>query len=543
MAQRPIHTPMKRLLISILPLAIIISIPIALRKPAEAIDKEADQLVIITPNNEAIRYETEQAFRKLYHEKTGRNVSIDWRDVGGTGDIVRYVDGAYTANFRQYWTNELGREWSDDVSLAFKNPRISPKDNEARRAFLESNVGIGIDLFFGGGQYDLNKQANIGTLVPCGVQRRHPEWFNGERPPLVQSLGGEIWYDKDDRYYGTCFSSFGICINLDRMKRLGFDIRHPDSLATSWRLLGDPRLIGQVGLADPTKSGSINKCFEMLVQKTMQETWQSHKEELADGKITEKELLDKAWRNAMTLIKQCGGNARYLTFSAGRVPVDCASGQIAAGLCIDFYGRSQAEWAEKHVGRPVMLYNTPVFASSVSTDPIGMFRGAPNKVRAQMFIDFLLSKEGQQLWNNKVGTPNGPVKYTLHRMPVRRDLYADEYKKYMTAPDADMFTLAENFTYAGKWTAPYFTLLRVLIKVMVIDCQDELQDAWKAIVDAGGPEACQTAMAEFEKLPFQHSEASEISRQLAKPENQTVLMRQWGDFFRKTYANAKKAAK
>ena len=190
-----------------------------------------------------------------------------------------------------------------------------------------------------------------------------------------------------------------------------------------------------------------------------------------------------------------------------------------------------------------MLYHTPVFASSVSTDPIGMFRGAPNKIRAQMFIDFLLSKEGQQLWNNKVGTPNGPVKYTLHRMPVRRDLYADKYKPLMTAPDADMFALAENFTYEGKWTAPYFTLLRVLIKVMVIDCQDELRDAWKAIVDAGGPDACPAAMAEFEKLPFRHSEASEISKLLSKPENQTVLMRQWGDFFRKTYANARKAAK
>ena len=533
---------MKKIFLYLLPLAFIILLPIALRKPAEAIDTSADQLVIITPNNEAIRHESEQAFRKYYHERTGRNVSIDWRDVGGTGDIVRYVDSAFTANFRQHWTEELGKAWSDEVSIAFKNPALSPKDNEARKAFLESNVGIGIDIFFGGGQYDFNKQARIGTLVPCGLRERHPELFSGPRPILESAMGGEIWFDKNDRYYATCFSCFGICFNLDRMKALGFDISHPETIATSWTLLADTRLFGEVGMADPTKSGSVNKCFEMLVQQQMQETYKRLSPRIKEGSLTEKQALDQAWQDAMTLIKMCGGNARYLTFSAGRVPVDCADGQVAAGMCIDFYGRSQAEWAEKHVGRKVLVYHTPDYASSVSADTIGMFRGAPNKERAQMFIDFLLSKEGQQIWNNKIGTPNGPVKYTLHRMPVRRDLYDEKYKQYMTAPDADMFRQAENFTYKGSWTGPYFSLLRVLVKVMLIDCQQELKEAWKAIIQAGGPEKCPEAMAHFARIPFTHTEAADIARQLARPENQTVLMRQWGDFFRQSYADTVRAA-
>ena len=54
---------MKKTFLYLLPLAFIILLPIALRKPAEAIDTSADQLVIITPNNEAIRYESEQAVR------------------------------------------------------------------------------------------------------------------------------------------------------------------------------------------------------------------------------------------------------------------------------------------------------------------------------------------------------------------------------------------------------------------------------------------------------------------------------------------------
>ena len=50
----------------------------------------------------------------------------------------------------------------------------------ARQAFLQGNIGIGIDLFFGGGQYDFNKQAKAGTLVPCGVRERHRNGSRGK---------------------------------------------------------------------------------------------------------------------------------------------------------------------------------------------------------------------------------------------------------------------------------------------------------------------------------------------------------------------------
>ena len=42
---------LKRLVISLLPIAIIIAFPLILRKPAESIDLSADQLVIVTPHN------------------------------------------------------------------------------------------------------------------------------------------------------------------------------------------------------------------------------------------------------------------------------------------------------------------------------------------------------------------------------------------------------------------------------------------------------------------------------------------------------------
>ncbi|MGI5924454.1 MAG: ABC transporter substrate-binding protein [Lentisphaeria bacterium] len=534
----------KRSLLAIVPIFLIIALPLCLRKPAEQIDLSADQLVIVSPHNEAIRFEFEQGFRRYYQEQTGRKVSIDWRATGGTSEIVRYVNSAFTASFRHYWINELGKSWSDEVEQAYGNRRLRPEDAgyEAREAFLASNVGIGIDLFFGGGQYDLHKQAQIGTLVPCGLRERQPELFAGAEPLLPWGMGGEVWADKNDCYYGVCFSSFGICQNLDRLRALGYDVQGDVGPLRTWRDLADTRLLGHIGLADPSKSGSINKCFEMLVQREMQDRMAALAGELASGAISQPQALDLAWQDAMTLIKEIGGNAAYLTFSASQVPMDTARGQIAAGMCIDFYGRGQAEWEERHVGRKTMVYHTPDAGSSVSADPIGLFRGAPNAERAKMFIDYVMSVDGQRLWNYLPGTPGGPQKYSLQRLPARRDMYGAEHRQYMSAPKAAPYELAGAFTYQGAWTGPLFDILRTTIRVMVIDCQDELRAAWRAIVAAGGPAAVPEAMAAFRELPYEHHEARDASQLLQEAESQTRTTRDWALFFRDSYARAQDLA-
>ena len=377
--------------------------------------------------------------------------------------------------------------------------------------------------------------------IMVNVAALYDELFGGEKPNLVLGQGGEIWYDKDDKYYGACFSSFGICVNLDRMAKLGYDVSTGYPLHT-WRDLADARLYKQIGLADPSKSGSINKCFEMIIQRQMQDTYGRLAADVAAGKMTEKDAVDQSWLEALALVKSVGGNALYLTMSASKVPVDTASGQVAAGMCIDFYGRSQAEWEESHVGRKTMTYYTPDAGSTVSVDPVGMFRGAPNPERARLFIRYLLTKEGQRLWNQRACTEGGPIKYTLHRLPVRRDMYTEECRKLMSAPDADPFGLSGSFTYKGAWTGPYFDLIRTLIRVMVLDCRDELQATWKAIIDAGGPEAVPEAYAEFCRLPFKHSEGGDTAKKLWVAETQTATTRDWAIFFRESYGKALKLA-
>lgn len=532
----------RRLLISSAPLALIILIPVLLRDRNVEDNIDADQLVIVSPHNEAIRFEFEQAFRRYYQVRHGRDVDIDWRTPGGTSEIVRYIKSEYTAAFRHSWSTEHGGEWTSAVRRAFLNRKLrqgdaSEEEWRVRQAFLASDVGIGIDLFFGGGQYDFGRLAGEGVLVSCGVRERHPDWFNGDDPLIRQKMSGEVWYDPEDRYYGACLSSFGLCYNFDRLAELGVD-GEATPFPSGWEDLGDVLYRGHIGVADPSKSGSITKCFEMLIQQKMAATIA-----VAAGNRPHEAALAEGWREAMLLVRKIGGNARYFTFSASKVPVDVAQGDVVAGMCIDFYGRSQAEWERKHGGREIMRYAAPLGGSSVSADPIGLLRGAPHRECAQEFIDFVLSREGQQLWNYRVGVDGGPVQYALRRLPIRHDMYSPSDRASMSDPDAWPYQLAAEFTYHPEWTGRLFGLIRVLIRVMIIDCHMELQEAWAAICAAGGPGQCAEAMVALRMLPFTYAEAGDQSRALRDAATRVAVTREWAAFFRARYREARDLAR
>ncbi|MBQ4480633.1 MAG: ABC transporter substrate-binding protein [Victivallales bacterium] len=535
----------KSLLLAIFVLGVIIALPLALRRRAEKLPPARRQLVILTPHNESIRHEIELAFREYHRQRTGEEVSIDWRAIGGTTECVRYLRSTFIANFQHDWSQRNPSfPWDDQIASDVFNARTSLDGesgaSEARRDFLAGNVGIDIDIFMGGGQYDHSSLAASGILVPAGVQDRHPEWFSGPEPILASGGGGETWYDAQDRYYAACFSSFGVILNFDRLRQAGLNDEEIAHFGEQWRDLADPRLYQAIGIADPSQSGSINKCFEMLIQREMQdEIAKTHPGEARPQPTPEE--LERAWTRAFTLIKQLGGNAAYLTFSAGKVPADAATGQIAAGMCIDFYGRSQVDWERRHVGRETVAYRTPHAASTVSADPIGLLRGAPDRELAEEFIDFVLSPEAQRLWARPAGTEGGPVRYTLYRQPVRRDLYTPRERQLNTCiGDAQPFELAQVFEYRGDWTGRLFTVMRVLIKVMIIDCGPELRAAWKDILEQGGLEAISPEqLAAFEALPFSYAEASKVLADISTPESQAILQREWIEFFRKSYSRAR----
>lgn len=536
----------KRILLALILLLSVLALPFLLRTsehPLAELMGGHDTLVIISAHSEPMKFELEHAFREYYRKRFGRDIAIDWRAPGGTSDIVRYIADRFKAEFRHAWESDPDNPpWNADIASAFDNPNIErdPKASAeallARKKFLESEVGIGIDLFAGGGTFDQGRHARCGYAVNGGLRRRHPEYFRPETIPHF--FGGDEIYEKDGKYYGVCLASFGICYNIDRLRELSSLTEPP----RRWRDLGKGVFFNKVVAADPTKSGSANKCFEIILQQEMHEA--------APGGAVKPsaEQLDRGWANGVNLIKRIIANTRTITDSAGKVTRDVASGEGALGMAIDFYGLTEQEWNEFQTGgKPVIRYVAPEGGTAVSADPIQLLRGAPHLKEAHAFLDFMIGEEGQKLLDFKTGTPGGPVKYALRRSPVRKDMYAEQYRQFRADPDYFPYEAGSSFVYRADWTGRYFSMIRLLIRCVALDVQDELRTAWKAIIRAGGPEKVPQAYAEFCRLPFAYREAAEaasllrVSRSRSKVEI-AALCRQWSDDARRQYQKAAELA-
>jgi iron(III) transport system substrate-binding protein len=457
----------------------LLVVPFLLRPRDRLLDPSGEPLVIITPHGEPIRYEFARGFRQYMRDR-GRNVRIDWRTPGGTSEITRFLAAEYASSFENFWRHHLGRTWTPTIASAFADKAVQPDGSGpddgdrhlARRTFLDSQVGIGIDLLFGTGSTETVMQAEAGRLVDSGFLRAHPQHFQDNGIPDV--LGGKPLWDTQGRWFGTCLTAFGICYNRDSLARLG-----EISLPVRWDDLAAPALFGQVALADPTKSGSAGAAFEMIIQQQMnQRASELPNEGITDAAERDAKAQREGWNRAMRLIRNIAANARYFSDTSGKVPLDVAVGDAAAGMCIDYYGRYQSE-TSAHAVR--LGFSTPRGGTAIDTDPIGLLRGAPHRELALLFIEFVLSPDGQKLWNFRVGSPGGPARYAIRRLPILPELYAPKYEAFRSDPHEDPYDVARSFTYHRAWTASLFRTIGFVVKVMCVDTHEELRRAYRAL--------------------------------------------------------------
>ncbi len=576
----------------------VVALPFLFRRPSERAEwRPGDPvLVVISPHNEAIRQEFGEGFSAWHRRQYGAPVKVDWRVIGGTTEIMRYLVSQF-AGSAQAWWGRLGRSWPAGGGERMFDSRFDPgtppgaaRDDPAARLRFEEQAALWrafrasddpdeatsrIDLFFGGGAYDHGRAAAQGLTVPlwppdgpapgAGVARALYERVR----EIPREAGGETW--RTDVYLGTVLSTFGICYNPDRLRDLG--VAHPPRV---WRDLADPAYFGQVGVTDPTKSGSVAKAFEMIIHEQCARAvaaagftdaqirsfeQRTVAARLPPGEVPTgvpaayQEAVARGWVAGVNLVRLIGANARYFTDGAGKVPIDVGDGVAAAGIAIDFYGRFQAESARAPDGTPRLVYVTPHGGSSVSADPISVLRGAPNKELALRFALYVMGPEGQKLWNYRPGTPGGPRRFALCRMPIAREFYpagggaeaAAAHRPYtnddLTDPGVDAYALAARFDYQPRWTGRHFGIQRDLVKAMCLDSGDELRAAWRAVRTAGGPGAAPRAMAMLQRLPdvpepLTWSSAIGAYNGYRREE----VLRAWTAFFRASYREAEATA-
>jgi ABC-type Fe3+ transport system substrate-binding protein len=525
---------MRRLIIPLLLMAVV-ALPFLLRPKGVGRGPADDTVVIVTPNNEAIRHEFAIGFQAWYRAHTGRTVAVDWRVLGGTTEIARLLQGDYVAAFQNYWKGQLHQPWSAAVQEGFQDGGLGADApalvRAARAAFLASNVGSGIDVFFGGGNFDFEKQAALGTLVDSGLTRLHPDWFADGTIPATYD--GNLYRDPEGRWFGCVMSCYGIIYNRDALRRLGWE-RPPER----WDDLADPRFLGEIALCDPTKSGSIAMAFENVIQQKMH--WRVAAAE------AEPAAVRAGWIDGLQLLQRIGANARYFTDTSQKPLIDVADGNCAAGMCIDFYGRQQEDALRRRADSDRLGFIAPPGGTAYSVDPIGLMRGAPNGAAGRAFIEYTLSLDGQKLWALRPGTPGGPRDFALSRLPVRRDFYRhDEWKPLRSDPDAQPYASAEQLIYRPDWTGDRFRAMAFIIRVMCEDTHDELVAAWRAALAAPEPgRARALAILQDMTLVDYDRAGGAITRALTSRDqvDEVRLGRELAEAFRGQYARAVAAA-
>lgn len=538
-------------------LAIIVAAPFVFRHhEPDAAWREGDPvIVVVSPHNEAIRSEFAGAFSRWHQKRFGQPVKVDWRNIGGTTEISRYLASEYTTSTRAWWIAQ-GRRWPGRATDELTGSR-PPAEEDVRAVWdayratdAPDAISCKIDLFFGGGEYDHSAAYRSGFTVPIVGELPQALFQQNDIEIIPESVSGETW--RTPSLMGNVLGTFGILYNIDRLHDLGIDA--PPS---QWADLADFRYFGQVGLADPTMSGSTAKAFEMLVHQQMHDAARAagysdeqiaaheaaidryiraqgsayQRGDVPEALVDYQAALESGFEQGLLLIQRIGANARYFTGSSNKVPIDVSMGDATVGMAIDFLSRFQAEVARAPDGTERIRFVTPLGGTSVSSDPISLLRGAGGHERdagravlaravALRFIEFILSEEGQRVWCYAPGVRDaqgellGPEKYALRRIPIARTFYPSEDPQIQAAherhvahavddlsdPSVNPYAVSSQFTYYRRWTGSHFSVLRDIVRAMCIDSGTELKAAWKRYNQLGS-EAPGAERAPFGLLP------------------------------------------
>ncbi len=205
------------------------------------------------------------------------------------------------------------------------------------------------DLFWASAPdaFELLKRANL--LAP--VQPR--------KTGAPETIAGYPVNDPDHRYLGFAVSGYGLVYNPAYLAARGLPVPR------TWADLAAPVYAGHIGLTSPARSGTTHLMVEALLQSL-------------------------GWERGWALWSVIGGNLATITARSFGVTAGVARGRFGIGISIDFL--TEARTGDGETNRFVLPGET-LFAPA----SIARLATSPNPKEAELFIDFVLSPEGQKM--------------------------------------------------------------------------------------------------------------------------------------------------
>ena len=356
------------------------------------------------------------------------------------------------------------------------------KDLESR---FQTSDFPDVDIMFGGGVDPFIRSQDAGWLQTAEIKRHI-------LAQIPADCAGFPVYDPEMYWFGVALSGFGIVYNNPLIKQLGL------TTPKSWEDLTQPEYFTWVSSGDPRSSGSVHMCYEIILQ--------------AYG-------YEKGWE----IITKLCANIRKFGEGGGEGPREVEHGEVVAGLAIDQF----AETAIKAVGGNALGFVLPDNATVVNPDAIAILKNAPNKDNAELFLNFALSFEGQQILCQPIGQ-NGQMN-NLYRMPVNKEIYTKSW-----APKSNPYKFKSNFKYDTKTASKRWSILNALMGTTLIDPHNELQKAWKTIIEEDFPEA---KLKTLYSPPISEKEMLEIAESWSDTRFKLETTTKWATDAHRKYKN------
>ena len=251
---------------------------------------------------------------------------------------------------------------------------------------------------------------------------------------IPSKVGSYPINDPDGFYTGFAAAGYGMMWNTRYLKA------NKLPAPKEWIDLTKPIYFGHTGMSAPSRSGTTHLTVETILQ--------------GDG-------FDKGWAK----MKNISANFKTVTARSFGVPDGVNSGDFGIGIVIDFFGLSSIGG-----GFPVE-FAYPTITTLVPAN-IGIIKNPPNSANAKLFIDFLLTPEGQTILLDP----------KIRRLPVNPETYSKAPKDFPNPFKDSSIGAAVKFDVS--LSKERYNLVNSLFDVMITYRLDDLRAAMSAIYKA-----------------------------------------------------------
>lgn len=251
---------------------------------------------------------------------------------------------------------------------------------------FQTSTGINVEIVAAGTGELLNRIAAESENAQADVMwgggaeslASFNDYFQAYKPTGLDQVSSQF-YDANNLWTGESPLPMVIMYNKNLVAE--------EDVPKSWADVLDPKFKGQIAMADPGSSGSAYTILVTMIT--------------AHGGDT-----DEGWQFATDFYKNLDGKIQS---SSGNVYVGVADGEYAIGLTLEKEAIRYV-LADADVG---IVY--PEDGTSAVPDAVAIIKDAKNLTNAQKFVEFVTSKETQELMVAELG-----------RRPVRNDVEIDD---------------------------------------------------------------------------------------------------------------------